>query len=258
MVWYSNRVLSQNITFDKKTIEYFVVDNLANIFVITNANELVKIDSMGRFVGNYREQVLGRLQHISVENPMKIVCFYPEVSQIVLLDNMLNAIERIKLNGLALSDNSLLCRSFDNNFWLYDERNFQLKKINQQGETIIEGAWLQNLDQLNTQNINAIDLIEHQQMVYLNLENTGILVFDRFANYKNTLPFMQENRLQFANNSLIYKQDSNFYSYDLTVFESKKIDFKMPLKNPLPQQIFIINNKLYTLQNNRISILRTN
>ena len=178
----------------EQPIQYFAVDNLGAYYLITRRNELIKYDEKGQWVGNQREQVLGQLRHVDVFNPLQLLLFYPEVSVLLQLDNMLYQTNRFEIAGLQLSNQSQVCRSFDNNFWLYDERSFRLRKLAFDLRTVVEGEWLQN----EISEILAPSyLAEHAERVYLTDPKVGLLVFDLYGRYLKTMPELGIERMDF-------------------------------------------------------------
>lgn len=203
-------------------VRYFNVDHLGNYYLITRANELVKYDASGQWVGNHRQQVLGPLEMADVSNPMQLLLFYPEFSTLLQLDNMLYTTNRFSLGDVNQGNRSLLCRSFDNNFWLYDERAFRLRKLALDLRTVVQGEWLQNHFDGN---LKPSYLLEYNEQLYLADQGRGILVFDLYGRYKRLLPIKGIARFDIDGDYLYWVKDGVVYRYHLQNLTEEKCNY---------------------------------
>lgn len=201
---------------------YFNADHLGNYYLITRSNELVKYDVNGQWVGNYRQQVLGPLEHVDVFNPLQLLLFYPELATLVQLDNMLYPTNRFQLEAVKLGTRSLVCRSFDNNFWLYDERNFRLRKLALDLRQVVEGEWLQNQF---SGSIKPNYLLEHNEQVFMTEPQLGILVFDLYGRYVRTLPIKGLERLDAHGEYLYYVKAGKAFRWHLRTGEETPLEY---------------------------------
>jgi hypothetical protein len=201
-------------------VRYFTIDNLGAYYIITRRNELIKFDEQGQWIGNHRQQVLGDLRSVDVVNPLQLLLFYPEFSTLLQLDNMLYQTNRFEIGGLQLGEHSQVCRSFDNNFWVYDERAFRLRKLAFDLRTVVEGEWLQNEFKGG---LAPSYLVEHMERVYLNDPQRGILVFDLYGRYLKTLPITGIDRIDFFGDQLFYIRSGNLYRYHLRALKEEPL-----------------------------------
>lgn len=211
----------------EQPIRSFAVDNLDNLYLLTRARELVKYDAQFKWVGNHRNQVLGPLRQVDVTNPLQLLLFYAENAVLLQLDNMLYTTNRFEIGRLNLSENSLVCRSFDNNIWLYDARAFRLRKLANDLRVVVEGEWLQN--KLQTA-LSPTDLIESGERLYLNDPEVGILVFDLYGAYLKTLPITGQETLQVYQGKLYYSQGDQLFYYDTQKLQHQPISLPTGLK----------------------------
>ncbi len=191
--------IPDTIFFEEK-VTYLNFDNQLNYYVITQRNELKKYDSKGKFITNFRAQTLGKIGFVDVSNPLSLVVFYPNLGRLLLLDNMLYQKAEINLESLNLSEQNIVCRSFDNNFWVYDDRNFRLKKLAKDFNTVVEGEWLINKFE---QDINPVWLQESGDKVYMRDQSLGIIVFDLYGKYQKTIALPDSAQVQLFQNQLI-------------------------------------------------------
>lgn len=201
-------------------VRYFNVDNLGAFYLITRSNELIKCDENGKWVGNHRAQVLGDLRQVDVANPLQLLLFYPEVSTLLQLDNMLYQTNRFEIGDLSLSDNSLVCRSFDNNFWLYDERSFRLRKLAFDLRTVVEGEWLQNEFSAA---LEPAYMLEQGERIYLSDPDLGIHVFDLYGRFLKTVPVTGVERFSIFEQYLYYVRGGKVFRYHLRQLSTEEL-----------------------------------
>ena len=195
------------------------LDKLGNIYSISSSQELVKYDHNAKAICNYRERFLGQARLLDVSNPLKILVFYPEVLTVVELDNMLDVKRRINLEELGLSENSLICRSFDNNFWLFNERAFRLEKYAEDLKLSVQGEWLR--DVIDREDLPLL-MKEHERKIYLVYEE-GLEVFDLFGSHLNTLHFDGVTDLEFFQSSMIMLRMGNLEQYNFETLRHSTI-----------------------------------
>lgn len=75
----------------------------------------------------YKNVSMGKITHIDIQNPLKLVLFYENFNSIVLLDNQLNELQRINLTEI----NSPIVASAvglasQNRLWIYNNLNQEL------------------------------------------------------------------------------------------------------------------------------------
>lgn len=203
-------------------MRYFNVDHLGNYYLITRANELVKYDAKGQWVANHRQQLLGPLEMADVSNPLQLLLFYPELSTLLQLDNMLYTTNRFQLGDVNQGSRSLLCRSFDNNFWLYDERAFRLRKLALDMRTVLQGEWLQNhFDSA----LKPAYLLESNELLYLADPGQGILVFDLYGRYQRLLPIKGVERFDVHGSYLYWVKSGQVFRYHLQALTEERCNY---------------------------------
>ncbi|MFN3530229.1 MAG: hypothetical protein ACK417_09955 [Bacteroidia bacterium] len=231
-------------------VSYFTIDNLGAYYLISRSNELVKYDEQGVWVGNHREQVLGPLRYVDATNPLQLLLFYPEVSALLQLDNMLYPTNRFNIAGLRLSEHSLVCRSFDNNFWLFDERAFRLRKLAFDLRTVVEGEWLQN--ELSG-HIAPNYMIEHAERIYLNDPEQGIHLFDLYGRYLKTIAITGLNRMDFFGDYMYYVLDRKLYRYHLRLRQTEVL--QLPSKSKA-RMVRVNHRGIYILEANELLLFQ--
>jgi len=95
-------------------------DELGNIFLVNN-NQLFKYSSNGEQLHTYSNLYSGDISFIDTHDPFKILIYYQAFGQVEFLDHSLSlTASTIDLNHLNLSLGTLVCSSYQGEFWVDD------------------------------------------------------------------------------------------------------------------------------------------
>ena len=228
--------------------DYFQIDNLGNIYIVKGAR-LMKIKSGSKEKIEYSNFVLGSISSIDVSNPLRILVYYHDANQILFLNNKLSELSSpVLLDDADIFDSQLICSSAENRIWVYDSQDLRLKQLNDKMELVKAGTALDRiLDDINTANI----LFEKDEFVYLNIPETGVLVFDSFGTYYKTFPKKAIVSFQVFGNLYFYQIADKYFYFDTDTFEDEEIEF---LNNDSFTEILSYNHKFYLLSDSIIKI----
>jgi len=216
----------------------FTTDNLQNIYLY-RGNSIRKYNSQGQLLYTYSDKSYGRITSIDVNDPMKMLVFFRDFPEVVLLDNTLSQ------NGNPFSPSdagfplaTLACTSHDNGVWLYDAQNFQLVRLDV-NLTVTQKTG--NLPQVLGIELNPDYLMEYNNLVYLNDSAQGILVFDSYGTYYKTIPINGLKTFQVRGDDLFYIAKNRIHAFHLkTILEDQ-----MLAPDTLATQVRIEKNLLY-------------
>jgi hypothetical protein len=190
----------------------FTTDNLQNVYVFRGSS-LKKYNSQGQLLYSYSDKSYGRITEVDANDPMKVLVFYKDFPEVVLLDNTLS------VNGSPFSPSdvgyplsTLACTSHDDGVWLYDAQNFQLIRVDVNlNVTVKTGNFAQTLGI----NLNPDYMIEYDNYLYLNDSAQGILVFDSYGTYYKTIPLTGLRTFQVRGNDLFYIAQNRIHTFHL-------------------------------------------
>ena len=249
-----NGKFSDSIFIFQKKLSYpissFSVNNLGELYIINLNNQLKKIDDNGDSVGVFNEVTkYGKLTFVEAQNPWKTILFYQNFSTIVLLDKYLNVVTNINLRKRNIFGVKTIASSYDNNFWLFDEQENKLKKIDDAGRVLTETVDFRLLfDSVPS----PVQIQDNNGFVYLYDPKKGFYVFDYYGTFKNKIPFLNWKNIAVIGNT-IYGFDATYlYSYSLGSLTVKQQLLPASFKNYTAVKIGI--NKLYVLKNNILEI----
>ena len=234
----------------KGNYSFFTVDNLDNVYLISNSNQLKKIDAKGDSVGIFNDvKKYGALSAIDVSNPLKILLYYKNYSTVVVLDRFLATRNRINFREKNIFYVNSISLSYDNNIWLFDEEDFKLKKIDEEGKILQESTdWRLLFDTVPS----ATRLIDRNNFVYLYDPEKGFYIFDYYGSYKNRLAFLHWTNVEVSGTTVYGFNNSRLYSYELKSLNLK--EYNLPPFFGDYSSIKAMNRKVYLLKDNGVDV----
>lgn len=160
-------------------------DNLGNLYIVTQTNQLYKYGRNGTLTGTLNYNYTGNISQIDASNPMQIYLFYRELNKVILLDNNLAFRGEVDLNKAGIIQAGAMARAYDNNIWVFDLADLQLKKVNRKNEIEQSSG---NIRQYVTGNPYIPNIFDNNDRVFVTDTTNGILVFDLFGSYLKTIP----------------------------------------------------------------------
>lgn len=177
------------------------MDNLDNFYIISSTGQIKKFNSNGDSAGIYNQtRNFGKLHSIDVSNPLKLVLFYKDFASIVILDRFLANQASFDLKKISILQPAAVGLSYDNNIWVYDEYDNKLKKINEQGNKLLETP---DFRIAFNEAISPQKIISDNNLVYLADSLKGIYVFDNYGTFKKKIPLKSWETISVFNNHII-------------------------------------------------------
>ncbi len=188
----------------------FTTDKLGNTYVVIG-NQLLQFDMNGKPLANFSRNNLGSIRSVDASNPMKIVIFYPDFAQLVILNSKLAEQSTINLRASEINQPIVACGSENGGYWIYDNDDDQLKKLDLNLQIVYQSG---NLTQVLGYKIQPRFLTEGSGYVYISDPENGILVFDLFGTYYKLLPFKELKSFQIIDQNLLFVRENKLFRYD--------------------------------------------
>ncbi|TVR78043.1 MAG: hypothetical protein EA412_09535 [Chitinophagaceae bacterium] len=213
--WHVNMFLETNAVIAK-------VDAIGNIYLITNEGTLIKYNREGKEIADFRERRFGKPGSLDVTNPMKIYLLYPEYSRVVVLDNMLNTKGVFDLNQRRLNTITNVAFSVDNNFWVYDKTERQVKKLSDNLEVLHESDDFRMLFNFD---FDPVFMIERNNLLHISDGRNGIALFDLFGSFSKFIPLESVSEFSVDKNWIYYIESNSLKAYNtrLMIEESSEL-----------------------------------
>ena len=220
------------------------VDVLGNIYTIDAGNRLKKVNSRGDSIGVFNDvKRYGNPSFIDVSNPLKILVYYQNFSTVVVLDRLLTLRNTINFRKANIFSVKTLGTSYDNKIWLFDEQDYKLKKIDEEGNVILEtNDWRLIMKEVPSPE----KIIDHNNFVYLYDPEKGFYIFDYYGSYKNNLPFKGWDHVAVSGENIYGFKDGKLFSYQQRTLQLKSFDLPESFK-PFTD-VVAMNGKLYLLK----------
>jgi hypothetical protein len=237
-----------------KKIEYpissFSVDNLGELYIINTDNQLKKYNANGDSIGVFNQVTkYGKLSYVEAQNPWKTILFYQNFSTIVLLDKYLNVLGNINLRNKNIFRVKAVTNSYDNNIWLFDEQDNKLKKIDDNGNVLLETVDFRLLFDAPP---SPQHIVDHDGFVYLYDAEKGIYLFDYYGSFKSKMAF-----LNWTNFAVIGKNIYGFDSINLYKYAPPLpgiVTYKLPQDLQNSQSIKINSHRIYSLKDQQLQV----
>jgi hypothetical protein len=228
--------------------KYVTTDKLNQIYLVTPNDELIKYSAEGKELFHFHDRTLGEITYIDANNPFQIVVFFKDFQTVIWLDRTLNPISKINLSNFDFFQINTLAVSSDNNLWIYDNTNFRLKKVNNQGQILLETNELNAL----VSSLNPNFLIEKNNRIYLNNPETGILVFDSFGQFLQTIPLTSLTNFQIINDELFYQKENKYYRFHFQTLDKQVVE--LPFEIEKNEMVFTQKNYWFLVKENEVRI----
>lgn len=191
-------------------------DNLGNLYLVTPTNQLYKYGRNGSLTGTLNYNYTGNISQIDASNPMQIYLFYRELNKVVLLDNNLAFRGEIDLNKAGIIQAAAMARSYDNNIWVFDLADLQLKKVNRKNEVEQSSG---NIRQYVTGSPAISSIFDNNDRVFVTDTTNGVMVFDLFGSYLKTIPILGVTNLKVLDKYFFYYRNGLLNRYNWVAFQ---------------------------------------
>lgn len=200
------------VTSVKVTGEQHYSDPFGNIYIV-KAGEIRRFDNEYKEAAYYSNSYLGKIYSVDLSDPLRILLYFKNYNQILWLDKYLAEIRSpLLLDQLGYQQVDAVCSSSQGGFWLYNDVTCQIHYFDNTMNLVHESI---NLRPLLGSSNRPVAMLEKNRQVYLNVPAKGILVFDRFGNYRRTLPFTGCTRLQVTDTEIFFFKNDSLFRYNI-------------------------------------------
>lgn len=228
------------------------IDNLDNVYILTTTDQLKKYNASGDSLAVYNNvRRYGKVYSLDVSNPLKVLLYYKDFSNIVVLDRLLAARSTIDLRRKNMLQVSAMGQSYDNNIWVFDAYDNKLKKIDDEGVILLETP---DLRQVFDQGIAPQQIIDQNNQVYLYDATNGLFVFDHYGTFKRKIPVSGWSNVSITDKYILGISNEALQSYDVSTFTQAQ--HKFPGNFSPYYRYHISNNKLIALSKDALHIYR--
>ena len=224
----------------------FYADNFGNVFLVSLNNQVKKLNQQFDSAGVFNDiRRYGDIYKLDVTNPLKILVYYRDFTTIVILDRFLNVRNTIDLRNAGIMQAKAVAQSYDNNYWVFDELNGKIKKVDDNGTVLLESPDLRILFayEYNPQYITDTD-----GALYLYDTKKGWTIFDYYGAFKKRVDVTGWKDVSVNRNVLRGLDSCCLQNYNVTTFAQQQVPAGAALLNAvkIQQQLnrfFVLNNQ---------------
>jgi hypothetical protein len=198
------------------------IDGFGNMYVITD-HEIVKYSATGNLQKKFSTKRYGTIEFVDAMNPLKVLVYYKDFQQLIFLDSqMTESSNMISLETLGYEQASLVCSSSNNSFWIYDKQNNELLRFDSELKPLVKTG---NLKRILDINIKPNFMQEHNNYLYINCPDEGILVFDIYGTFSKTIPLKNLKEFNVVNGDVFYFEKHTLKQYQSQTFNTIEKQF---------------------------------
>lgn len=219
------------------------VDRVGNCYTWAN-EELTQYDSEGKAKYTFSDLAYGAIDYVDATNNFKIMVFYREHGLLRFLDNYLGTRYPIPFNltqeGFSLP--TLVCSSFDNGFWVWDQGLMALTRFDQQRTRTVELNYVNQIVGMDLQPVRMLE--SDNKLILVNPEQ--ILLFDVFGAFIKKIAIANAQNVHLIEDQLFYRIDDDLFSYSLQTLEVERIELpkkKVRMMRISSNRVFVLNDE---------------
>lgn len=222
-------------------IDNVYLDNLDQLHIVDRKGTLTRYNQDLDVLYKYADNTLGTIQHVDVNNPLKILVYHRDYGIISYLDNSLALIRKVNLQDWGFNDISTIASSNDGNIWLYDPAKNQVLKINDSGKVQLSSY---NLNDYRLDDLNPSKIVERDNKLFVYDKEFGIIIFDNLGQYLKVIPIKNIKNFQTDGRNVYVYQDNAIKVYTIRLLEESTINIEANngIRNVLisPRSIYYI------------------
>lgn len=162
------------------------VDYIGNYYVQNNS-DLWMFNRFDTLFRKFSIINLAELTNIDASNALKIQLYYRELGKVLYIDNNISDFTNaLSLNEMGLAQATQVCSSFDNGFWAYLPSTMSLYRYDQQMNKVVDIESISRFMRIGDMEPGFMK--EYSNSLYLYFPAYGLLVFDIFGAYVQTIP----------------------------------------------------------------------
>lgn len=228
----------------------FTVDNLGNMYVVSNTGQVKKLNPNGDSLAVYNNvRQYGKIHFMDVTNPLKVLLYFKDYGTVVVLDRFLNVRTTLDLRRLQLFQVKAIGQSYDNNIWAFDELESKLKRIGEDGRVLDQFT---DFRMIFDSAPSPQFIVDQNRQLFLYDSLKGVYLFDYYGAFRSRIPFKGWSDFTVINNTLFGRDAGMLYRYAPGTLDLQQ--YPIPQDMRQARKIKITPGNLYLLRNNRLEV----
>ncbi|GAB3228567.1 hypothetical protein GCM10027346_13260 [Hymenobacter seoulensis] len=193
------------------------LDRRGNLYVTDSQNNLHQYGPDGQPLNTYSPPLPGHTAQVEAWNTAKVLVFYDDRQQVMLLDRFLAPIIELRWQDYLDGQARTVTLAPDDRYWVLNESDLTLRQFDAIQKRFTITTPLDLL--IGRTRPDFRFLREYQNNLYLVDRTSGVYVFDNLGNYRKKLPLTGLSYVGFRSDELYYLAPDGlrfFHLYNLT------------------------------------------
>ena len=187
------------------------IDRLGNFYLVLDKGVIKKYDTDGNFMNEFSSPEGYPITILEPWNPLRVFVYCREKQKIILLDHHLELLQTVSIDPSFAVDPYLVSPSV-NNFWILDQADYSLKKIDFKTSRVIEEV---NVKMVAGAEHDFTFLREYQNQLFLIDRKLGIDILSNLGKAIHTFPVKNASYIGFLGQEIYYLESGKVHFYDL-------------------------------------------
>jgi hypothetical protein len=228
----------------------FTVDNLGNIYVLSQSGQLKKMGPGGDSIAVFNNvRQYGKIHFIDVTNPLKVLLYFKDFGTVVTLDRFLNTRSTLDLRRRQLFQVKSIGQAYDNNIWVFDELESKLKRIGEDGRIIDQST---DFRLIFDSTPSPSFIVDQNKQLYLYDAEKGVYLFDYYGAFKNRIRLTGWTDFSVINNTLFGRDAGILYRYEPGTLNLQQYPIPAAMRDA--RKIKIMPGNLYLLRDHQLEV----
>jgi hypothetical protein len=228
----------------------FTVDNLGNLYLVNQTGQIKKIGPAGDSIAVFNNvRQYGKIYHMDVTNPLKLLLYFKDFGTIVILDRFLNARGSVDLRRQQLFQVRAIGQSYDNNIWVFDELENKLKRVSEDGRVLDQST---DFRLLFDSTPSPQFIVDQNRQLYLYDSVKGVYLFDYYGAFKNRIQLTGWSEFTVIANVLYGRDAGMLYKYEPGTLNLQSYVIPAVMRNA--KKIKFTRDNLYLLRDDCLEI----
>jgi len=211
-------------TVQVEDLDQISMDNKEAVFYADKSGNIFKIDEQGILVNQYSPRLQTKPQQLEAFWTLNLFLFSAQNQRCTLLDIHLNVISEHDIKHEEIGIVRAATMGNNNIFWFFDETDLSLVQFDYRRNLVLQD---QPLSLLSAQErLDVLEIKERGNLVYLNVKNQGVYIFDNQGNYLKKIDLQLRQKLSIYDGHLYYMNED--FIYRINVFSGREEKFKSP------------------------------
>ncbi|TGE26981.1 NHL repeat-containing protein [Hymenobacter metallicola] len=228
------------------------LDRRGNLYVADNQDNIHQYGPDGQALNTYSPPQPGHTAQLEAWNTTKVLLFYDDRQEIVVLDRFMAPLTQVRLTDLLDGMVRTATLAPDDRLWLLDESDLALRQYDPSGQRMALSTPLDIL--IGRSRPDFRFLRQYQNNLYLVDRTSGIFVFDNLGNYRKKLPFTGLTTLGFRGDELYYLADKTVRFFQLYTMAERSLP--LPVTASPAQQVLLGEQYAYVITAAGVAVYR--